>query len=203
MIPRGSCDYKVILLGSSTTGKSSIVVRLRHNRFDNQATPTIGASYESKSIYVQGMECTLQIWDTAGSERYRSMASVHFRGAHAAILVYDLTNRQSFEELSQWLAQLEAECLPSLVTVVIGNKLDLDEKRVVQTDEARQWAEDHHIRLFFETSALTGVNVTDAFTSLAQELLMCHPPKRVSDYGVVDVTSVRTNTREPAASECC
>lgn len=163
-------DAKVVMLGSSTVGKSSIVTRLIRDTFTANTVSTIGAAFLSKTIDVGDMQVKMQIWDTGGSERYRSMAPMYFHDAHAAIIVYDITSAQSFHEVEIWLKELDQKGPQSIAIALVGNKCDLADQRVVSVEMGRGFAEKHSIETWMETSALTGENIQQVFEALANRV---------------------------------
>jgi small GTP-binding protein len=170
--PGGSIrDAKVVMLGSQTVGKSSIVTRLIRGTFTVESVSTIGAVFQSKTVTVGDIQVKLQIWDTGGSERYRSMAPMYFRDADAAILVYDMTSMQSFQELEIWLKSLLEQGPESIVVALAGNKCDLTGNRSVSTEMAQRFVSDNGIPIHLETSALSGENVDAIFTQVAGRVL--------------------------------
>lgn len=170
-----TCDReaKVVLVGESGVGKSSLTLRFITGSFTENTPSTIGASFMSKVINLPGedpVDVKLNIWDTAGQEKYRSLAALYYRGAVCAIVVYDITNRISFEEAkSYWIDELKQECGSKLVLAVVGNKSDLINERKVSVEEALEFS-DLHQAAFFETSAVSDLNITDLFTHLASNL---------------------------------
>ncbi|CAO3677754.1 unnamed protein product [Umbelopsis vinacea] len=118
-------EAKVVILGSTGVGKTSMVVRYVQKTFSPNGTSTIGASFMTKKLSVDNCKVRLQIWDTAGQERFRAMAPMYYRGAHAAILVYDITSEESFQDMSSWVEELKKNMTEDLVIHVVGNKLDL------------------------------------------------------------------------------
>ncbi|KAI7882125.1 ras-like GTP-binding protein RYL2 [Mucor mucedo] len=133
-------EAKVVILGSQGVGKTSIVVRYINKTFSPNSTSTIGASFMTKKLTVDDCKVRLQIWDTAGQERFRAMAPMYYRGAHAALLVYDITSQESFEELTSWIEELKRNMTEDLVIVVVANKLDLAQvRREVPYDDAQQF----------------------------------------------------------------
>ena len=124
-------SYKLILIGSSGVGKSALMRRLVEDTFTDECQSTIGVEFDSKVVMVEDQRVKLQIWDTAGQERFRSIAKSYYRNAVGVILVYDITERKSFEELGSWLTDVHALCEPNAVIELVGNKTDLAAKRTV------------------------------------------------------------------------
>eukprot|EP00128_Syssomonas_multiformis_P011043 Colp12_sorted_trinity150504_noHs@4149 len=161
--------FKLLLIGDSGIGKSSLLLRFTENTFDEELAATIGVDFKIKTVNVSGKSIQLTIWDTAGQERFRTLTSSYYRGAHGVILVYDVSKRESFEHIQQWLSELEVYATSSeVVTMLVGNKIDLD--REVTRDEGLEFAQKHSM-MFIECSAKTKVGVTQAFEELAQKVL--------------------------------
>ena len=161
-----SGNYKFIVIGSSGVGKTAILKRLVDDVFTGESQSTIGVEFLATSIDVDGNNVKLQIWDTAGQERFRSIAKAYFRSAIGVILVFDLTDRKSFEDLSQWLSDVHSLCDPNAVVTLIGNKSDLVDQRNVSNVEAESFAQLHQLT-YLETSALGGENIQEAFQRTA------------------------------------
>jgi small GTP-binding protein len=150
------------MIGTSGVGKTAILKRLVDDVFITDSQSTIGVEFLATTIDVEGQQVKLQIWDTAGQERFRSIAKAYFRSAIGVILVFDLSQRKSFDDLSQWLVDIRALCDPNAVVTLIGNKLDLVEQRKITSKEAESFAHLHQLA-YFETSALAGDNIQEAF----------------------------------------
>lgn len=154
--------FKFIVIGSSGVGKTSLLKRLIDDTFSSDNTSTIGVEYLSTVIEIDGQPIKLQIWDTAGQEKFRSIAKSYFRHAVGVILVYDITDRKSFDDLSFWLNDVHSLCDPNAAITLIGNKLDMASQRAVTTAEAQAFAQNHQLT-YLETSARGGDNVNEAF----------------------------------------
>jgi len=167
MSQASDCDYifKVVVIGESGVGKSNLILRFAQNTFNPDSKTTIGVDFATKTINVDGKVVKAAVWDTAGQEIYRAIVSAYYRGAVGALLVYDITRKDSYAYLDRWLKELRDYADPNAAVVLVGNKSDLQHLRSVSTDEAKKYAEDHGIS-FFETSALTASNVEAAFTDL-------------------------------------
>ena len=159
-------NYKFIVIGSSGVGKTAILRRLVDDVFVSENQSTIGVEYLATEIDVDGVQLKLQIWDTAGQERFRSIAKSYFRFAIGVILVFDLTERKTFDDLYQWINDIRSLCDPNVVITLIGNKSDLIQQRNVTTGEAENFANLHQL-VYFETSALGGDNIQEAFQRTA------------------------------------
>ncbi|KAG9222777.1 hypothetical protein CCMSSC00406_0000534 [Pleurotus cornucopiae] len=161
----------VNLVGEAGTGKSCLLHHFIHNSFKDHSQHTIGVEFSSRTVNLGEKRIKLQLWDTAGQERFRSVTRSYYRGAAGAILVYDITSRASFVNLSRWLADAKALASPHLVTVLVGNKADRDDEREVEWAEASKWAADNDVH-FMETSSLTGDNVEAPFLLVARAILL-------------------------------
>ncbi|EDV25532.1 uncharacterized protein TRIADDRAFT_50216 [Trichoplax adhaerens] len=159
-------EIKLCLLGDAGVGKSSLVLRFVCDTFNACSESTIGASFMSKTIEVNEQSYKYQIWDTAGQEKYRGLAPMYYRGAAAAIVVFDITREESFHTLKDWVKELQQLGPPNLVMAIAGNKSDLDEMREVSSHDARTFA-DSVDALFAETSALTAKNVLELFVEIS------------------------------------
>jgi len=166
-----SYDYlfKYIVVGDSGVGKSCLLLQFTDNRFQHIHDLTIGVEYGSKTITVADRHIKLQIWDTAGQESFRSITRSYYRGSVGALLVYDITRRQSFNHLRQWIKDLQDYTHPDIVIILVGNKTDLHYRRQVTTEEGQLFATEHGF-LFCETSAFTAENVHKVFTGTAQKI---------------------------------
>lgn len=176
--------FKFILIGSSGVGKTSILKKLVDDQFSMDVQSTIGVEYSSTFFEIDGEQIKLQIWDTAGQERFRSIAKSYFRNAVGVILVYDITERKTFDDVNNWLNDVHKLCDPDASILLVGNKLDLEEKRVVTLAEAEQFAQHHQIT-YIETSASNGTNIREAFISVAETLyrkgVKSAPPIKMSE----------------------
>ncbi|XP_042302144.1 ras-related protein Rab-17 isoform X2 [Sceloporus undulatus] len=168
--PKESYVFKIVLLGSSSVGKSSLAYRYVKKDF-RDSLPTVGCSFFTHILNLDNATIKLEIWDTAGQEKYHSVCHLYYRGANAAVLVYDITKKESLEKAKVWLRELEKEFLhDEIIIVLAGNKVDLSAEREVTLQEAKDFAKTKNM-LHMETSAKTNHQVTELFTSLAHELL--------------------------------
>ncbi|CAD8087550.1 unnamed protein product [Paramecium sonneborni] len=161
--------FKILLIGNSAVGKSSLLLRFADNVFNESFLPTIGVDFKIRTFDLNGKTVKLQIWDTAGQERFKTITNSYYKGAHGIILVYDVTDKQSFKDVENWLAEVEKYANENVVRVLVGNKVDLESKREVTFEEGKELADSLNIR-FIETSAKNSSNVEKAFITLANEI---------------------------------
>lgn len=186
-------DYllKVLLIGDSSVGKTSVLLRYTDKCFTPQFQTTIGVDFRLSTFQIQGKLVKLQLWDTAGQERYRRIVSSYYRGSHGLIIVYDVANRESFNNVTHWLEESNSitDTVPKLL---IGNKIDLKEQRKVSTDEGKELAEQLGMD-FLETSAKNNENIEEAFIRLTNKMLEKklviekNEAKRIGPMGRLDV----------------
>ncbi|KIJ45267.1 hypothetical protein M422DRAFT_30118 [Sphaerobolus stellatus SS14] len=162
---------KFIIIGEAGTGKSCLLHHFTQNTFKEHSQHTIGVEFSSRTVNIGEKRVKLQLWDTAGQERFRSVTRSYYRGAAGAILVYDITDRATFTNLSRWLADARALASPHLVTILVGNKSDREEEREVEWSEASRWAAENDLH-FLETSSLYGDNVEAPFLLAARSILL-------------------------------
>lgn len=165
----GSQKFKVVLLGDSAVGKTSLIIRYLKNTFDDKVEGTIGMDFQSKTVQVGDRSVRLQLWDTAGQERFRSLVKSYIRDAAAAVIVYDLTQRKSFESTKGWVEEVRNVRGKEVLLVLVGNKLDMSGERAISTAEGQQLANEVGAH-FAEMSAKSGENVAELFNWLAAEL---------------------------------
>jgi len=168
------CHFKLVLLGDTAVGKSCLVVRFVRDEFFEFQEPTIGAAFLTQTVALEDATIKFEIWDTAGQERYRSLAPMYYRGASAAIVVYDITNKDSFNGAKTWVNELQRRGDPNVVIALAGNKMDLEHKRKVEFEEASTYAQENGI-LHMETSAKSATNVKALFVEIARKLPKSQP----------------------------
>ncbi|KAG9043978.1 hypothetical protein FS837_008934 [Tulasnella sp. UAMH 9824] len=163
-------NIKLLLIGNSSVGKSSLLLRFADETFltEDESSATIGVDFRVSKMEVGGRRVKLSIWDTAGQERFRTITSSYYRGAQGIILVYDVSNRESFEALPKWFTELETYVSPNVVKILVGNKVDKEFSRAVSEDEGRKFAE-RMDTLFVEASAKSNIGVQDAFKEVVNK----------------------------------
>jgi small GTP-binding protein len=166
-----SDKIKVVLLGESGVGKTCIVLRFAKGTFNASSGATLGATFLSKSLELQeyGVTLNYQIWDTAGQEKYRSLAAMYYQDALAAVLVYDITHKESFAAIEYWMKELKDRAPPGIKIVIAANKADLVESEQVKAEDAKQYAQDHGA-IFQMTSAKDGMGINEIFVEIAKGL---------------------------------
>ena len=157
-------DYllKYIIIGNSGVGKSNITIRFLHGKFSAGYVPTIGVEYGAKSLIIDNKTYRIQIWDTAGQENFRSITRSYYNNCSCAFVVYDITNLKSFEDVQNWMNECKKNTKNSLLFVLIGNKIDLNNERVISYEKGEKFANEKGM-LFFEVSALSGENIEECF----------------------------------------
>eukprot|EP00450_Noctiluca_scintillans_P000812 CAMPEP_0194488490 /NCGR_PEP_ID=MMETSP0253-20130528/8400_1 /TAXON_ID=2966 /ORGANISM="Noctiluca scintillans" /LENGTH=195 /DNA_ID=CAMNT_0039328865 /DNA_START=53 /DNA_END=640 /DNA_ORIENTATION=- len=163
---------KLVLLGDAAVGKSCLVVRFAKGEFYEFQEPTIGAAFMTQTVSQNDFVVKFEIWDTAGQERYKSLAPMYYRGAAAAVIVYDITSKESFEAAKSWVVELQNT---DTLIALAGNKADLEGSRQINRETAEAYAREMGL-LFMETSAKSGQNVNDLFHEIAKKL-----PKKSKD----------------------
>ena len=162
--------FKILLVGNSSVGKSSLFLRFVDDVWNDVFVPTIGVDFKIKTLKINEQNVKLQIWDTAGQERFRTIISSYYKGAQGILLVFDLTEKESFESLNNWLIEIEKNANKNVVKILIGNKCDLEDKRVISYSQAKDFADSNGLN-YVETSAKTNNNVTEAFSEIGKELM--------------------------------
>jgi len=161
--------FKLLLIGDSGVGKSCLLLRFADNTYTDSYISTIGVDFKIRTLDIDGKTVKLQIWDTAGQERFRTITSSYYRGAHGIIVVYDVTDKVSFNNVKQWLGEIDRYACQSVNKLLVGNKADLIEKKVVDFNEAKEFAESLGIS-FLETSAKSAQNVEEAFLTMTRQI---------------------------------
>jgi len=196
---------KVIILGDSGVGKTSLMNQYVHRRFSSQYKATIGADFLTKEVMIEDKLVTLQIWDTAGQERFQSLGVAFYRGADACVLVYDITDAKSFDNLESWMDEFLVHAAPrnadTFPFVVLGNKADLASRRQVSASKAKSWAASKGDIPSFETSAKEALNVEQAFHTIAKNALQQEATQK--PIFIPDNLDLAKETKEPASTGCC
>ncbi|XP_010552997.1 PREDICTED: ras-related protein RABE1d [Tarenaya hassleriana] len=169
---RTDYDYliKLLLIGDSGVGKSCLLLRFSDDTFTTSFITTIGIDFKIRTVELDGKRIKLQIWDTAGQERFRTITTAYYRGAMGILLVYDVTDESSFNNIRNWMKNIEQHASDNVNKILVGNKADMDEsKRAVPTSKGQALADEYGIQ-FFETSAKTNYNVESVFLSIARDI---------------------------------
>ena len=169
MIVGRGISLKVVFLGDTSVGKSCLAVRFIKNEFFEFQEPTIGAAFLGKTINVNDKKYKFEIWDTAGQERYRSLAPMYYRGAKAAVIVYDITDEDTFKGAKTWVSEIKKKSENCLI-LLVGNKVDLTMNRKVDIHMVKDFVENNNI-IYMESSAKTGLNVDKIFTTIAENMV--------------------------------
>lgn len=192
-------NYKIVLLGNSSVGKSSLVLRFVKREYYDYQEPTIGACFLTKDILIDDKYIIkFEIWDTAGQERYNALAPLYYRLAAAAIVVYDVTDRVSFNKAKMWIHELKKHKDIGII-ILVGNKIDLAEYRQIETREAMLYASDNDI-LFTEASAKIDNNVTEIFKTIATKLAKMESEKVSENNIMIQPNDINNNNTK---SKCC
>ena len=175
--------YRIVLIGNSYVGKTALIMRYVNKAIEDHYQETIGAAFHTFQSKINDKQYTFQVWDTAGQEKYRSLGPVYYRNAQAAILVFDLTERQSFLDLPEWIKEFRGTAGNNPLIFIVGNKADLEDQIKVEQDEISKFAEKEGY-IFFITSAVSGLNVDFLFQTIAEQIVrasQCNQPRIETD----------------------
>ncbi|CAI5662248.1 unnamed protein product [Oreochromis niloticus] len=185
--------FKLLLIGDSGVGKTCLIIRFAEDNFNSTYISTIGIDFKVKTIEVDGKKVKLQVWDTAGQERFKTITTAYYRGAMGIILVYDITDEKSFENIQNWMKSIKENASAGVSRMLLGNKCDIEAKRKVSKETGEKLAKDHGIR-FFETSAKSSINVEETYIfSLSVFQSIC--PAVFSGFGTRHTKTIQQEAR--------
>ncbi|XP_074605626.1 ras-related protein ORAB-1-like [Brevipalpus obovatus] len=193
--------FKLLLIGDSGVGKSSLLFRFADDTFSESLESTFGVDFMVKTIDLEGTRVKLQIWDTAGQERFRTITSLYYRGAHGVIVVYDVTKLASINNVKRWLDEVDRHASENVTKLLVGNKCDLHSERAVDYSSAKDFAEQLGIP-FLETSAKNSTNVEQAFFTMAAEIKNKTVPGAIQSPDQSDLINPSTSQVDPPW-RCC
>ena len=162
--------FKYLIIGNSGVGKSCLLIRFTDDKFEEGYVTTIGVDFKIKTLEIEGKSVKLQIWDTAGQERFRNIVSTYYKGGHGIMMVYDITDLESFRYLDSWLKEIEKNASKNVYKILIGNKNDMEKERKVSFEKGMEFADLHGMK-FFETSAKENKNVEEAFKEMTKDII--------------------------------
>jgi len=194
--------FKLLLIGDSGVGKSCLLLRFADDTYTESYISTIGVDFKIKTIQQEDKTVKLQIWDTAGQERFRTITSSYYRGAHGIIIVYDVTDRESFNNVRHWIAEIDKYAAEGVNKLLVGNKSDLQSKKTVSYDEAKELADSLGVK-FLETSAKNSNNVEEAFNTMAGEIKVRVAVRNTQDAGRPRDLHIPEGRRVAGSSGCC
>jgi Ras-related protein Rab-1A len=195
--------FKLLLIGDSGVGKSCLLLRFADDTYTDSYISTIGVDFKIRTVDLDTKTIKLQIWDTAGQERFRTITSSYYRGAHGIIIVYDITDKESFDNVRQWLFEIDRYASENVCKLLVGNKSDLSNKRAVEYDAAKTFADELTIP-FLETSAKNATNVEQAFLTMAAQIknkMQSQPPPM--SQGKAPITDISSKPVGKANDGCC
>jgi len=192
--------FKLVFLGEQSVGKTSLITRFMYDSFDNTYQATIGIDFLSKTMYLEDRTVRLQLWDTAGQERFRSLIPSYIRDSTVAVVVYDITNMNSFQQTSKWIDDVRTERGSDVIIMLVGNKTDLSDKRQVAIDEGERKARELNV-MFIESSAKSGYNVKQLFRRVAAALPGMESPEQKNDKDLIEVKLKDSSAAEPNENE--
>lgn len=198
MNPEYDFLFKLLLIGDSGVGKSCLLLRFADDTYTESYISTIGVDFKIRTIELDGKTIKLQIWDTAGQERFRTITSSYYRGAHGIIVVFDVTDLESFNNVKQWLHEIDRYASENVNKLLVGNKCDLTSKRAVTTEQAKEFADSLGIE-YLETSAKNATNVEKAFTTMAAQIKARYKTQPQGNTG----SNVRVGTGQPVGNKVC
>ncbi|XP_031567961.1 ras-related protein Rab-1A [Actinia tenebrosa] len=202
MNPEYDYLFKLLLIGDSGVGKSCLLLRFADDTYTESYISTIGVDFKIRTIELDGKTIKLQIWDTAGQERFRTITSSYYRGAHGIIVVYDVTDQESFNNVKQWLQEIDRYACENVNKLLVGNKCDLTTKKVVDFTTAKEYAESLGVP-FLETSAKNATNVEQAFMTMAAEIKNRMGPSPSAQGPGSNVKINSSSPVKPSSGGCC
>lgn len=194
--------FKVLIIGNSCVGKSNILLRFSENVFHESFLPTIGVDFKIKNVEVNDKVVKLHIWDTAGQERFKTITATYYKGAHGIIIVYDITDRSSFNDVENWQNEISLHASGNVVKLLVGNKCDMESERQVSHQEGKDFADSLNIP-FMETSAKQRINIEDCFKLLTMTILPnAAPQNQNKNDNTMSITSKRQNKKDNSDTGC-
>jgi Ras-related protein Rab-1A len=206
--------FKILLIGNSAVGKSSLILQFVENSWNEIFVPTIGVDFKIKTLNIDDKRVKLQIWDTAGQERFKNITAAYYRGALGVMLVYDITDVETFKALNSWLIEIEKNANKNVVKLLVGNKIDLEEQRKITYQQGSEFAESYGMS-FIETSVKNNANVNEAFEKLGREIMVLTANEKEKNIGVsnnkkkkpIDLSKqqeqIDINTNNKTNKQCC
>uniref|UniRef100_A0AC34GQH8 Uncharacterized protein n=1 Tax=Panagrolaimus sp. ES5 TaxID=591445 RepID=A0AC34GQH8_9BILA len=187
--------FKILMIGDSGVGKTCILNQFTDATFNQPFISTIGIDFKIKTIEINGKKIKLQIWDTAGQERFQTITTSYYRGAMGVMLVYDVTNPASFENVSKWIGNIDEYAGEDVVRMLVANKCDMNDRRAISRERGEKLAIDNGV-IFTETSAKTNINIDKVFYDMAETILknVPHKPKH---------NTIRPDQQDVIKSKCC
>ena len=203
-------SFKCIVIGDSGVGKSSLTNKATNNIFDDNYNATVGFEFFTFNIKINDTIIKLQVWDTCGQELYRSLITNFYRNSSLALIVYSVTSERSFTNIDTWLQELRTHSNPDVKMILIGNKIDLIEQRVISKEQGELFAKKNNMNLFIETSAKAGINAQNTFVQMAYILYQDYLKYKNNDdlssdstYKTVETTGKTIENKKQVKSGCC
>ena len=202
--------YKIIIIGDSGVGKSNILGRYLNNEFREDTKSTVGVEFGSKRLMLENVAIKLQIWDTAGQERYRAITSAYYKGSKGCFIVYDITNKQSFDDIQKWYEEIKRSGDKDISIILVGNKCDLEKERKISSEMAKNKAKEMNCA-FYETSALSNIMIKDVFKIMCENIYNKIKNEKIDEddddeFEIVkedNTNNVNINVNNKPEKKCC